>query len=36
VYAREVGQRILPSNNAVRVKENQQVIDEKKRRVKYA
>ncbi|HZK07981.1 MAG TPA: YihY/virulence factor BrkB family protein [Bacteroidales bacterium] len=28
VYAREVGQQIRPSNNAIRIKENQQVIDE--------
>ncbi|NCA86596.1 MAG: YihY/virulence factor BrkB family protein [Clostridia bacterium] len=30
VYAREVGQHIQPSSHAVRIKENQQVIDENK------
>jgi membrane protein len=33
IYARAVGQRIRPSDNAVRTKENQQVIDENKKKV---
>ena len=32
IYARAVGQRIRPSDNAVRTKENQQVIDENKKK----
>ncbi|NCU37340.1 YihY/virulence factor BrkB family protein [Candidatus Falkowbacteria bacterium] len=31
VYAREVGQHIRPANHAVRIKENEQVIDENKK-----